>query len=307
MTPLDPTMTSNPRFSIIVPTYNTSDVLSQCLASVYQQSANRKDIEVIVVNDGGREATIDIGALDHGFKLQKFYQDHKGPAAARNLGITKAKGEIILFLDDDSLPAPNWLNATVQAWNTYSDFDGIGGYIISEPTDSIYCRVNSDFFNWYLERHLSEDDSTFIVTCNAGYKKAALERIGLFDDRYKRASGEDRDLNIKILKTGGRLRLDKDILVYHDRDLTFRSFARKNYNYGKAAFEIYLRYPEQEHFSLKDYIQFYSSILGKYKTYKEKILAFSLLTFSQICTFIGYHRAKLSYRENPTVASEAHE
>lgn len=298
--------TTLPRFSIIVPTYNTSDVLSQCIESIYQQSTDRKDFEVIVVNDGGKDVTTDLGSLGHGCEVQEFYQDHKGPAAARNLGIVKAKGEIILFLDDDSLPTPNWLSATIQAWETYSDFDGIGGYIAGEPTDSIYCRVNSDFFNWYLDRHLIGDHCTFVVTCNAGYKKAVLEKIGLFDDRYKKASGEDRDLNIRILKMGGRLRLDKDILVYHDRDLTFLSFARKNYNYGKAAFEIYQRYPEQERFPARDYIHFYSSILKKYKTYREKILAFSLLTFSQVCTIIGYHGARLSCRGKRTSISEAH-
>lgn len=259
-----------------------------------------------MINDGGRDIASEIGSVSHCLHVQKLYQDHKGPAAARNLGITKAKGEIIIFLDDDSLPTENWLSATIKAWETYSDFDGIGGYIASEPTDSMYCRVNSDYFNWYLEQHVSGDHCTFLVTCNAGYKKAALEKIGLFDDRYKKASGEDRDLNIRLLKMGGRLRLDKNILVYHDRDLTFWSFARKNYNYGKAAFEIYRRYPEQKRFSAGDYIKFYSSILGKYNTCKEKILAFLLLTVSQTCTIIGYHRAKRLNRGDEAVVSETH-
>lgn len=283
---------STPEFSIIIPTYNTTFVLHQCVEALCLQSADKRCFEVIIVNDGGKkEVPFDIQSLEHQIDVRYFYQDHKGPAAARNLGIEKAKGEIVLLLDDDSLPTRNWLDATIKAWNEYADFDGIGGYIISEPTDSIYCRVNADFFNWYLKQYATDDTCSFLVTCNAGYKKSTLNRIGRFDDRFKRASGEDRDLNIKILEIGGKLRLDKNIVVYHDRDLTFRSFLRKNYNYGKAAHNIYTKYPEQKYLSTKSYVDFYVSIIGNYKSVKEKFMAFFLITFSQLSTAAGYYTA----------------
>ena len=289
---------NKPIFSIIIPTYNTSIVLMQCLQSLCHQSADKSCLEVIVVNDGGKNnISENLGLSGSQLSLKYLYQEHKGPAAARNLGIKKAKGDIIIFLDDDSLPTKDWLNATIKAWQKSPDFDGIGGYTISELTDSIYCKVNSDFFNWYLDQHLSGEYCTFLVTCNAGYKKAILNKVGLFDERFKKASGEDRDLNIKIAKIGGRLRLDKDILVYHDRDLTLRSFTRKNYNYGKAAHELYARYPDLMRLSAKNYINFYVSILEKYRTFKEKTMAFLLLTLSQISTLIGYLSAILTKQE----------
>lgn len=286
---------NNPRFSIIIPTYNTTYVLGQCISALSNQTADNKCFEVIVVNDGGKtEVVQDINSASSEIDIKYYSQDHKGPAAARNFGIDKARGEIILLLDDDSMPLGNWLDATIRAWDKSPDFDGIGGYVISEPTDSIYCRVNADFFNWYLEQYSSEDSSSFLVTCNAGYRKEILDRIGRFDDRFKKASGEDRDLNIKILKFGGRMRLDRNILVYHDRDLTFRSFIRKNYNYGKAAYHIYTIYPEQKYLSSTSYFDFYVSIIRKYKTFKEKFMAFSLITLSQVATATGYYMAVLT-------------
>jgi len=285
---------SNPRFSIIIPTYNTNDVLGQCINALSNQTADKKCFEVIVVNDGGKTEVIqDIHSTSNGIDIKYFSQKHKGPAAARNLGINKARGEIILLLDDDSMPLENWLDATIMAWNKSPDLDGIGGYIISEPTDSIYCRVNADFFNWYLQQLSSGEYADFLITCNAGYKKSALNKVGNFDEWFKRAAGEDRDLNIKISKSGGRLRLDKNILVYHDRDLAFRSFVRKNFNYGKAAYNIYSRYPEQKYLSTKGYVAFFVSILKGYKTF-EKFIVFFMLTLSQAATIAGYYTSFLS-------------
>lgn len=281
------------QFSIIIPTYNTTVVLDQCIEALCHQSADKDCFEVIIVNDGGKAAVSQaIRSRERGINIRYYYQDHKGPAAARNLGIEKAEGDIILLLDDDSLPTRDWLDATIKAWDKYPDWDGIGGYVISEPTDSIYCRVITDFFNWYLEQNSLNKECPFLITCNAGYKKNSLNKVHKFDEWFKRAAGEDRDLNIKISRAGGKLRLDRNILVYHDRDLSFLSFVRKNFNYGKAAYNIYLRYPELKRLSKNSYVALYVSILKRYSTFKEKLMVFSLLTLSQIFTVIGYYSAR---------------
>ncbi len=285
---------NKPHFSIIIPTYNTTVVLRECIKALCNQTADKNKFEVIIVNDGGKsEVSGDIRSAEGQIDLRYYYQDHKGPAAARNLGIEKANGEIILLLDDDSLPVNIWMEATIKAWERYPDYDGIGGYVLKDPSDSICCQVNADFFNWYLNQYTSHDGCSFLVTCNAGYRKSILDKIGRFDDSFKRASGEDRDLNIKILKAGGKLRLDENILVYHDKDLTLRSFARKNFNYGKAAYNIYTRYPEQKYLSSGSYMEFFLSIVKGYRGIKEKLQAVSLLTLSQAATAAGYYAAAL--------------
>ncbi len=291
----------NPKFSIIIPTFNTNIVLGQCLDALRKQSADKDWFEVIVINDGGRKGVSDdVRPMEEHLSIRYMYQDHKGPAAARNLGIEAARGDIILLLDDDSLPATDWMAATIAAWERYPGYDGIGGYVIKDDADSIYCRVNADFFNWYLDQNSSADDCLFLVTCNAGYRKSMLERIGRFDERFTRASGEDRDLNIKILKNGGKLKLDDSILVYHDRDLTFLSFVKKNFNYGKAAYHIYTRYPEQKYLSSTSYVNFYASIMRKYSGFKEKFMAFFLITLSQAATATGYYTALLTKKAPDT-------
>ncbi|MFP4082057.1 MAG: glycosyltransferase family 2 protein [Candidatus Aminicenantes bacterium] len=287
-------MADKPQFSVVIPTYNNWASLMECLRALGSQSAGRTSFEIILVNDGGKDDVPEnLDLLGHQLSIKYLSQNHRGPAAARNLGIKRATGSIVLLLDDDSLPTEDWLGTTTEAWKRFPDFDGIGGCTLSLPTDRLLCRVNTDIFNWYVRKYSFGDYCTFLSTHNAGYKKDILAKVGLFDERFKGASGEDRDLNIKILKAGGKLRLDEKILVYHDRDLHFRSFLRKFYNYGRAARKLSLRYPGLKRLSFGDYVHFYKSILKKYRKFAQKAAAFALLTLSQLSTLWGYHLAAL--------------
>ena len=290
--------TDTPQFSIVIPTYNNDSQLMQCLESLASQNVDERCFEVIIVNDGGNDSLIEkISSKQNKTSIWYFYQINKGPAAARNLGVREAKGNIILFLDDDSLPRKDWLQATINAWRKNPDYDGIGGYTASSKSDSILYRVNKDIFNWYLDKNVDEDHCSFLSTHNAGYKKATLERVGIFDERFKNASGEDRDLSIKIVKNGGKLRLDKSIYVYHDREISLLSFIRKYYNYGKAAFMITFKYSSVERSSLRDYLNLFGTVLQRHKSLMDKITVFFILSLSQLSTFIGYQAASFIKRK----------
>ncbi len=91
-----------PKVSIIVPVYNVEKYLSKCLDSLVNQTL--KDIEIIIVNDGSPDHSQDIidkYAKRYSKKIRAFQKDNGGQASARNLGLTKATGEYILFVDSD--------------------------------------------------------------------------------------------------------------------------------------------------------------------------------------------------------------
>jgi GT2 family glycosyltransferase len=286
---------NRPVISVVIATYDTNGVLVDCLNALSEQVWNREDdFEVLIVNDGGRDyqpAAFDV--YKEKFPIRYLRQDHKGPASARNFGVKMARGEIIVFLDDDSVPLKNWLESTISAWMENPDYDGIGGYIASDITENMYCRVNADFFNWFLEQLSPGGECLFLVTCNASYKKSSLDKVGGFDDRFKRASGEDRDLNLKIVRSGGKLRLDRAILVYHDRDLKLKSFIKKHYHYGKAASRIYSRFPHLKHISASGYGSLFYSVWKNHKKWDDRILALCLIAASQISAALGFLVGKL--------------
>ena len=85
-----------PKFSIIIPVYNVEKYLKKCLDSVFNQTY--KDYEVIVVNDGTKDNSMDI-VKDYAVKV--INQKNQGLSAARNAGVKKATGDYLIFLDSD--------------------------------------------------------------------------------------------------------------------------------------------------------------------------------------------------------------
>src|SRR5689334_23846816 len=90
--------------SVIVPAYNAADTLPECLLSLGRQM--RAPHEIIVVDDGSTDETAAI-ARDFGAWVVAT-QRRSGPAAARNLGVANARGNIVAFTDADCAPSPGW-------------------------------------------------------------------------------------------------------------------------------------------------------------------------------------------------------
>ena len=112
-------------FSVIIPTYNRAQVLSEALDSVRGQTY--RPIELLIVDDGSNDDTKDLlrnwGArYEEGnqFRIKYFLQENKGAPASRNLGLIESKGEYILFLDSDDILYPDMLVQVVEKFSSTS-------------------------------------------------------------------------------------------------------------------------------------------------------------------------------------------
>lgn len=106
-----------PLFSVVIPTFNRQALVGATLDSVLAQQLD--DYELLVVDDGSSDATLDI-VREYGDRVRLFQQDHKGCAAARNLGAREARGEYLAFLDSDDQWFPWTLRVFAEAirqWN----------------------------------------------------------------------------------------------------------------------------------------------------------------------------------------------
>lgn len=112
---------SNPKISIVIPFYNVDKrYFDQCISSVLNQTF--KDYEVIIINDGSEESYIsylDSKCKDDA-KIAVYHTNNQGVSEARNLGIKRAKGETICFIDSDDYVAPWMLE---DLWKIYSQSD----------------------------------------------------------------------------------------------------------------------------------------------------------------------------------------
>lgn len=121
-----------PFFSIILPTYNSENTISSVLDSILAQ--DYEDFEVLIINDGSTDHTEEI-VLEYSAKdnrIRFFTIDNKGPSEARNVGIDKANGLYLLFIDSDDLLQPNVLEYLHQQ-QVQGEFDIlIFGYTITD-------------------------------------------------------------------------------------------------------------------------------------------------------------------------------
>ena len=90
------------KFSIIIPNYNKGDYIKECLDSIFNQDIEKDKYEVIVIDDGSTDNSVNIIKQ---FPVKFFQTNRKGAGGARNVGIDNATGEYILFLDSDDFIA----------------------------------------------------------------------------------------------------------------------------------------------------------------------------------------------------------
>jgi hypothetical protein len=157
-----------PLISVIIPVYNGAHFLRDCVASILAQSY--ANLEIIVVDDG---STDDLrGAVrDLSVDVRFFSQHNSGPAAARNLGIRNAVGELFAFLDVDDLWPEDMLGLLVARLMERPDLDVVHGYgqLMRLDTDGAHEFIGSarESFPYFLSAAL--------------YRRRAFEAVGLFD------------------------------------------------------------------------------------------------------------------------------
>jgi GT2 family glycosyltransferase len=198
-----------PVVSVVMPTYKRPTLLARCLDALGQQTLAQAQFEVIVVDDG-RDA-------DTRAAVATFAQAHpdlhvvciepagtRGPAAARNRGWQIAVAEVIAFTDDDTIPAPDWLEAGLRVLHARPHAVAVAGAIevptSGQPTD--------------YERSIKLLEQAGFVTANCFVRREALEAIGGFDERFTRAWREDTDLFFS-LRSAGPVVHARDPVVVH--------------------------------------------------------------------------------------------
>ncbi len=119
--------------TVIIPTYNRAEILRQTLEGYAKQAGDHRILEIVVVDDGSKDHTREVVAEAsslHQIPLRYFYQQNAGLAAARNHAIREAKGELLLFGDDDIIPSQGLTAEHVRAHDADpAEEVGILGYV----------------------------------------------------------------------------------------------------------------------------------------------------------------------------------
>ena len=208
-----------PFVSVVVPTCDREELLKSCLFSLFQQTYPKDRYEVIVADGSTADKTkklIDSLVISSPTTSYVRTGYKEGPSHSRNIGVHEAKGEIILFTDDDCIANQNWINETIKVYEEYPDIDGVGGRVFSDPAQP------KNFVIRYMEALkiipdteliVGQMETPFLATCNMSYKKNIFEELGGFNEALR--VGEDYDLIKRFRERGYKLVYVPTAIVYH--------------------------------------------------------------------------------------------
>lgn len=218
---------SAPLVSIIIPCYNAQSTLRECLESIVSQDYPR--FEVIVVNDGSTDSTSEI--IRAFPSVRALDQPNKGASAARNAGMKKAKGDILLIQDSDAKVFPGWIAAHVHAQRNGKKV--VGGSVI--PWNDNFVGMCDHYSTWYeyYPQKPAQGDRYQISSTNLSFAREVVEKVGLFDTTLPRL--EDVDYCRRIHAAGYFIAFAPEIIMGHHDRSTWTSYLRHHYKYGESA------------------------------------------------------------------------
>lgn len=222
--------------SVIIPAYNGEKVIGDCLDSLKSQDF-KGGKEIIVVDDGSRDRTAEI-ARERGVVV--LNQENKGPAAARNLGLRRAMGEIVLFTDADCIPEKNWITEMVRPFED-KEVGGVQG-IYRTKQSLLVARFGQIEIEDRYRRMGRRDSIDFIGTYSAGYRKSEIGKG--FDEGFRAASGEDAELSYRISREK-RLVFNPSAIVFHRHPESLGKYLRTKFYRAYWRMPVYKKHSKK--------------------------------------------------------------
>jgi len=224
-----------PFFSIVIPTHNRPAALTACLESLSRLDYPRDRFEVIVVDDeSGTSPAAIVESVRDRLDVLLVRQAHAGPATARNLGVARARGDLLAFTDDDCTPAPDWLSTLAARFDAASGPILIGGRAVNRLTANPYSTASQLLVD-YLYASLEGRRGWFFTSNNFAVPAATFRALGGFDEAIPRAAAEDREFCCRWAHQNYPMLFAPEVVIEHAHALDLPRFWRQHYNYGRGA------------------------------------------------------------------------
>lgn len=232
-----PTITYN-SISIVIPVKDNQKGIDRFLNCFFELNSENTYPKEIIIIDNNSSIPIYINESLKNFNIDIILIScrKKGPASARNMGINIARGNWILFTDSDCIPTINMIASYV---NSSEKAIGYTGNVISFKNGWLDKFYNTEEVLLPQRRPSVSGEMIplYVVTANCLIYKEALLDIGLFDENFSNAGGEDVELSIRLWNYG-KIRHVESSLVLHDFGDSFIDFFKRFYRYGKGNWQL---------------------------------------------------------------------
>ena len=229
--------------SIIIPTYNRQNELKKCLESIFKQQLKPiTNLEIIVIDDGGRDKTQDM-IKKHYPNTRYIKQQNKGRAAALNKGVEEAKGEIVSFIDDDCVVSEGWATNIIDYHNRYRNVLVVQGAVLPEDKKNLfsinmqYTILSDEMSNNFKERTGLQARLVKNIRCtNLSIKRKLFNKGIAYEENIK--WWQDRELSYQLNNAGIQVLYVPDIQVIHSHRRTLIAFAKQQFSWGRGCYCI---------------------------------------------------------------------
>ena len=221
-----------PHTTIVIPVFNGDSTLSLCLDSISYLRYPKDKLEVIVVDNGSTDASVAIASNYEVTLLQNL--SIKSSYAARNTGISAAKGDLIVFTDADCIVTPDWLTHLAAPWEDKT-IGCFAGEIEAYQPDDLIEKFSDRQGILRQQGTLDCPYLPYTQTANTAYRRSVFDQIGLFDPSM--TSGGDADICWRMQKELGlHIKFIPEALVYHKHRTSIEGLFHqfRKYEFGKS-------------------------------------------------------------------------
>lgn len=236
---------SMPKYSIIIPIYNRPDEAEELLESLAKQTY--KNFDILMIEDGSTQDCSNIvKSYSNELDIKYHFKANSGPGDSRNVGMSMATGDYLIFFDSDCIIPPQYFEE-VEKQLKETPFDAFGGPDSAHP----------DFSKF--QKAVSYAMTSIITTGGVRGKKSKLDKfqprsfnMGISKEVYKKVGGyidvtpgEDPDLSYRIMNAGFKVGLIENAYVFHKRRIDFSKFIKQVYKFGVMRAVLIKWYPDK--------------------------------------------------------------
>lgn len=224
-----------PLVSVVIPVFNDGDALAFCLAALTAQTYPKDRYEIIVVDNGSQE---DLQSILKDFKtVVSAHEPRPGSYAARNRGITLAKGDIVAFVDADCIPALDWLVNGVKNLTQTPNCGLVAGkveFYFMHPQQPTVAELYDSMTFLQQEKYVSE--AGWGVTANLLTFKHVIDTVGSFNPTLN--SLGDVDWGRRVTAQGYRVIYAETSCVYHPARPSLKAIYEKIRRIEGSRFQV---------------------------------------------------------------------
>ncbi|HSW99421.1 MAG TPA: glycosyltransferase family 2 protein [Patescibacteria group bacterium] len=232
-------LSQTPLVSILIPAYNEGPTLENCVLSLFKQTYT--NFEIVIVNDGSTDNTEEVAqklCATYNSTIRVYSQPNSGKALALNLGLEKAKGEIIISMDADSVFLNNAIEQLVLSFHDPA-VAAVGGNVrVANRGQFMGMHQAIEYITGLaIQRGAFAHMGCMQVISGAigAFRADALREVGGYSED---TIVEDMDITITLARRGYRVAYNRHAIAYTEAPETLRTFMRQRYRWVYGGFQV---------------------------------------------------------------------